>query len=137
MSIVSNQIKSSGTSSSRVLDFAIYVAIACAIGGGIIWFANRSDGTKNDNIARWGGLIVNSLILYGYFVKQSRPYWRAWGLWLAISSVLTIHILVFAAIFERVEHWKVGWFLLMYPIELPVLAIVSDWAIHVTSGKLR
>jgi len=121
----------------RIRDFAVYLLIALLIALGLVWYAYNSDGTKNDLIARWGGLIVNTVILYGYVVKEGRPFWHAWGFWLAIILVLSLHVLVFSVIFQRVEHWSVIWFLFMYPVEIPVLAIVCDWVVHLTGGQPR
>lgn len=118
-------------------DFTIYLLIAVTVAFGIVWFASNSEGTRNDIIARWGGLIVNTAILYGYIVKEGRPFWRAWGFWLAVISVLALHALAFIVILQRVEHWSVLWFLFMYPIEIPALAILCDWAVHVTGGQPR
>ena len=122
---------------SRIRDLALYLLIAIAVAVGIIWFAYKSDGMENEFISRWGGLLVNSAILYGYVVKESKPFWHAWGFWLALISALSFHSLVFIVILQRVEHWSVLWFLFMYPIELPALAIVCDWAVHLTGGKPR
>lgn len=121
----------------RTLDFAVYLVIALSIGFTIVWFAYKSEGTRNDVIERWGGLILNTAILYGYIVKESRPFWHAWGFWLAIISVLILHLLMFAVLLQRVEHWSVLWFLFMYPVEIPVLAIACDWAVGVTRGEPR
>ncbi len=121
----------------RVLDFAMYLVIAATIGFGVVWFAYNSEGKRNDVIARWGGLIVNTAIVYGYVVKESRPFWRAWGFWLAIISVLSLHLLLFVVVLQRVQHWSVLWFLLMYPVEIPALGIACDWALQVTRGQPR
>ncbi len=131
---------SDGTRSSiarRIRNLGLYLLIALALAVGIIWFAYKSDGTHNQSISKWGGLFVNSAILYGYVVKEGKPFWHAWGFWLAFTSVLCLHLLVFIVIFNRVDHWSVSWFLLMYPVEGPALAIACDWAIHVTGGKPR
>lgn len=121
----------------RIRDLALYLLIAVAVATGIVWYAYESDGTGNQSISRWGGLIVNTAILYSYVLKESRPFWHAWGFWVALISVLSFHTLAFIIIFQHVEHWSVFWFLFMYPIEIPGLAIVSNWAVHVTGAKPR
>lgn len=121
----------------RIRDLALYVLIAVAVAIGIVWYAYDSDGTGNQSISRWGGLIVNTAILYSYVLKESRPFWHAWGFWLALISVLSLHTVAFIIIFQHVEHWSVLWFLFMYPVEIPGLAMVCDWAVHVTGAKPR
>ena len=125
------------SSSGRIRDLALYLLIAVAVALGIIWFAYRSTGTGDESISRWGGLIVNTAILYGYVLKEGRPFWHAWAFWLAFVAVLGLHLAVFIVILQRVEHWSVLWFLFMYPIEIPALAIVCDWAVHVTGARPR
>ena len=123
--------------SDRIRDLGLYLLIAIAVALGVVWFAYRSTGTSDESISRWGGLIVNTAILYGYVLKESRPFWHAWAFWLAIIGVLGLHTSVFIVILQRVDHWSILWFLLMYPVEIPGLAIVCDWAVHVTGAKPR
>jgi hypothetical protein len=123
--------------SKRIRDLALYLLIATVICIGIVWFAYKSDGTGAESISRWGGLILNTAILYGYVLKESTPFWHAWGFWRAFISVLSIHSLVFIVIFQHVEHWSVLWFLFMYTVEIPALAIISDWAVHLTGANPR
>src|SRR3954468_5057204 len=82
----------------RIRDLAIYLLIAIAVAVAIVWYAYKSDGTGNESISRWGGLIVNTAILYGYVLKESRPFWHAWGFWLALIAVLSLHTIVFIVI---------------------------------------
>jgi hypothetical protein len=119
----------------RIRDLTLYLLIAIAVTIAIVWYAYKSDAAGNESISRWGGLIVNTAILYGYVLKESRPFWHAWGFWLALISALSLHTLVFILILQHVEHWSVLWFLFMYPIEIPGLAIVCDWAVHMTGAK--
>ncbi len=121
----------------RLRDLASYLLIATVVSFGIVWFANNSAGNTDELIPTWGGLMLNTAILYGYVVKESRPLWHSWGFWLAIISALIAHLLAFMLIFQHVEHWSVMWFLFLYPIEIPLLAILCDWAVHVTGGKPR
>jgi hypothetical protein len=118
-----------GWEARRVRDFATYLVIALALGFGVLWFADHSHGMGNDFIIKWGGLALNTAILYGYFIRWSKRYWHVLGFWLATVSVLIIHLLVFIVILQRVQHWGALWFLPMYPIELAVLSIVCDWAV--------
>jgi cell division protein FtsW (lipid II flippase) len=124
-----------GSTARRVRDFAAYLVIALAIGFGLIWFADHSHGLRDDFIVKWGGLSVNTAILYGYFVSWSKQFWRIWGFWLATVSVLIVHLLVFVVILQSVDRWGTLWFLPMYPVELAILSIVCDWAAQRTGTR--
>jgi hypothetical protein len=121
----------------RIRDLAAYLLVATIFGLAVVWFAFHSRGLKDDFVARWGGLILNTAILYGYFLKESRPFWHAWVFWLATASVFIVHLLSFIVILQRVEHWSVLWFLFMYAIEVPLLSVLCDWAVHATGGRAR
>jgi hypothetical protein len=69
-----------GWEARRVRDFAAYLVIALALGFGILWFADHSHGMGNDFIIKWGGLALNTAILYGYFTRWSKRYWHVLGL---------------------------------------------------------
>lgn len=88
-------------------------------------------------IVEWGGLSLNTAILYGYAVKNGRRFWRNWGFWFATVSVLILHLLVFIVILRRVDHWGALWFLPMYPIELGILSVACDWAVQRTGKASR
>jgi hypothetical protein len=64
-------------------------------------------------------------------------YRDAWVFWLATASVFIVHLLSFIVILQRVEHWSVLWFLFMYAIEVPLLSVLCDWAVHATGGRAR
>jgi cell division protein FtsW (lipid II flippase) len=123
-----------GRTAKRVRDFAAYLIIALAVGFGLIWFAYHSHGTNDDSIVKWGGLSLNTAILYGYVVKDGRRFWRNWGFWVATVSVLILHLLLFIAILQRVDHWGALWFIPVYPIELAILSMACDWGVQL-SGK--
>jgi len=120
----------------RAADFGAYVLLGLLLATAAVWFASSSIGQgKTDWVPKWGGLILNTAILYGYVVKESKPFWHAWGFWLATVAVLVIHLAIFSFLFHENDHWSVLWFLLMYPIEFPVLLMASDWAVHVTGAE--
>jgi hypothetical protein len=109
-------------SARRIGDFAAYLVIALAVGFSVIWFGYHSQG--------WGGLTLNTAILYGFFISWSKRVWRAWGFWLSTVSVLMLHLLVFIVILRQVDHWGALCFLPMYPVEIAVLSIACDWAVQ-------
>lgn len=110
----------------RVRDLLIYIAIALAIGLGIAWYAYSGRPRESDVIARWGGLAVNTVVLFEYLIRESKGAWRAPAFWVAILAMLAAHLVVFAEILLRAREWKVLWFLVMYPIEIPIFYFLRD-----------
>jgi len=120
---------------SRLRDFSLYTLIGLCLSLGLVWFFEHGYRLDSQPFLRWGGLGLNTAILYGYVVKDSRVFWHAWGFWLATVSFLAIHLLVFIVVLQHVEHWSMLWFLIMYPVEMPTLAVVCDWAVRMTGAK--
>jgi hypothetical protein len=110
----------------RLRDFLIYIAIALAIGLGIAWYAYAGPPTQSDAIARWGGLALNTIVLFEYMIRDSKPVWRVPAFWVLMLAMLSAHIVVFAAILLHARAWKVLWFLVMYPIEVPIFYFARD-----------
>ena len=108
----------------RILDFAVYIVIGLGLCAAALWYASNSDEGGADRFAKWGGLAVNTLLLYGYVIKFSRGYLRRRSFWLPLTLLLIAHLGAFAVVLNRVEHWKVLWFIAMYPIEIPIIAAI-------------
>jgi hypothetical protein len=104
----------------RVRDLVIYILIAIALAAGLVWYATVSGPNGADLFGRWGGLAINTAILFGYLVKDSRRSWHAPNFWRFTITMLFIHLLVFTWILLQIHEWKVLWFFLMYPIEVPL-----------------
>jgi hypothetical protein len=120
----------------RLLDFLIYLLIGAALSLAIVAYAYETDPLPgNQDILRWGGLLLNTLLLFGFVIKQSRPFWHAWAFWVILASMLVLHVLVFCVILQRTQHWNASWFLLMYPVEVPLIVIVLDWGVHVSGAR--
>lgn len=112
--------------SQRAVDLAIYIAVALALAAGLVWYASASGPNGADLFGRWGGLAINTAILFGYIIKDSRENWNVPMLWVLTLAILCAHLLVFTLILLRAQEWKVLWFLLMYPIEIPVFLFFRD-----------
>ncbi len=119
----------------RVRDFAAYLVIALAVGLGLIWFAYHSHGLRDDFIARWGGLALNTAILYGYGVKEGKPFWRIWGFWLATFSVLIFHLLAFSVILQNTDHWSTLFFFSCIPSSCPSFPSFAIGPYNALGGK--
>ncbi len=124
-------------SASRLRDLLVYLVIALVIGLGIVWYAYSGPPRDSNVIARWGGLIVNTAILFGYMINDSRRSWHAPTFWVLAVSMLIVHLAAFSFILVRAEEWKVIWFLVMYPIEIPVFLLLRDRIVNVHRASRR
>lgn len=118
------------SSRQRAGDFAIYIAIALACAAGLVWYASTSGANGADSLGRWGGLAVNTILLYGFVVRQSREVWHFYSFWLPLAVIFVVHIALFSIMLATVDTWRVLWFLAMYPIELPIIAAICDWSVE-------
>jgi len=112
----------------RARDFLLYIVVGITVGLSIAWYAWRSDGSGTELIGKWVGLAGETMILFGYAIRAHRRFVRRLSFWLVILALLGVHLSVFIVILSKVEHWKVLWFLLAYPVE----NIAIDGALFVT-----
>ena len=110
----------------RIFDFATYIGIAITFSAGLVWFASASGPNGADQFGRWGGLVINTAILFGYIIKESRPHWHIGSFWMLTIVMFSAHVVVFTAILLHIQEWKVLWFLVMYPIEIPLFGLLLD-----------
>lgn len=108
---------------ARTRDFVLYVAIGIAFIAAIVFVAHRP--VNHDAFIRWGGLAVNTVVLYGYFVANSRLFFRRWSFWAMTTIFLCVHLAAFGTLLVHVEEWKLIWFTVM-ALEYPVLAFCRN-----------
>jgi hypothetical protein len=106
--------------SQRVVDFAIYIAVTLTLTAGLVWYASASGPNGADLFGRWGGLAINTAILFGYMINDSREDWSVPVFWVLALAMLCAHVIVFTLILLHAQEWRVLWFLVMYPTEIPV-----------------
>ncbi len=110
----------------RAGDIAVYIAAAVAFAAGLVWYASASGPNGADLFVRWGGLALNTAILFGYLVKDSRRNWNALAFWALTVAMLSAHLVLFTLVLLHTQEWKVLWFLAMYPIEIPLFLFFRD-----------
>lgn len=69
---------------------------------------------------KWGGLVLDTAVLFGIFINSSRQFFRTWQFWMLNAALLAAHLTAFAIVLTHVEEWKLMWFLVM-ALEYPVL----------------
>ena len=103
---------------ARLRDFALYIVIGLFVAMMAIGVAQTD--VSHDGFIRWGGLAVNTCVLFGYFIADSRPLFRRWSFWGLTIALLSLHTAAFCIILTQVSQWKLVWFMAMI-LEVPVL----------------
>jgi hypothetical protein len=114
----------------RAPDFAIYIAVAISLVAGLVWYSSVSGPNGADLFGRWGGLVVNTAVLFAYMIKDGRREWHLRPFWVLTVSLLVAHIAAFTFILLYTPVWKVIWFLAMYPIEVPLFITLRDRVVN-------
>jgi hypothetical protein len=102
----------------------LVVGVVIALTG--LWAVGR--GISGESFGKWFGLALNTAGLFGWTINESRRFWHARVFWWTTASLLLIHLACFVAILSIVEHWRIVYFVLMYPIELPLIGRTIEWA---------
>jgi hypothetical protein len=78
-----------------------------------------------DRTLRWGGLLINSAILFGYFIHDSVEQRRLRTFWLLTSALCVVHFALFGLTLSRADEWKPVWFMVTVP-ELALFIAVRN-----------
>jgi len=113
----------------RVRDFAVYFSIAIAVVLLIVWGSMHSIKPGAEVIGKWGGLAVNTLIVFGYTIRHNRPSLRR-AFWALILLLFVVHAGVFMAVLGRLAEWKVAWWAVVTPAEYFLIRSVIVLAGH-------
>ena len=103
---------------ARLRDFTLYAAIGCCVA--ILAIGVAQTNVHHDDFIRWGGLAVNTCVLFGYFIADSRPLFKRWSFWGLTIALLSLHAIVFGIVLTFVSQWKLIWFMVMI-LEVPLL----------------
>lgn len=106
----------------RVRDYVLYIAIAFAFLGAVFVVEGK---WGHEAFIRWGGLTGFTAGLFGFFVKESREYFRERRFWMLTAVLLAVHLTAFAIVLTHVEEWKLMWFMVMI-VEYPVFVFFRN-----------
>jgi cell division protein FtsW (lipid II flippase) len=116
------------TGQKRLRDLGLYILIGLVVAVGLLLYLPHSQTSDEEAITKWGGLAGNTLILFGYTISRHKPLRRVQSFWATLIALLIVHLAIFVPLLLRVEHWKVLWFVAMYPIETPLIDMAVYWA---------
>ena len=101
----------------HVRDFTIYVSIAIAVVLLILWGSIHNVEPGVGVIAKWGGLAVNTLIVFGYTIRNTRPSDRSGSFWVLMLLLLVLHLGVFTGVLLRLPEWRTTWWAVVISVE--------------------
>ena len=110
--------------SHRLRDVGLYIAIG--LGVAMVALVIAQSDISHEAFIRWGGLIVNTSVLFGYFIAGSRRFFRKLSFWALTTVLLSLHVVVFVLILTHVNQWKLIWFMVMV-LEVPILLFSRNW----------
>ncbi len=82
-------------------------------------------GIVAGDFIRWGGLVLFTTFIFGFFINDSRRYFRERRFWLLTASLFGVHVAAFLAILWRIDEWKLLWFMVMI-LELPPFVLLRN-----------
>jgi hypothetical protein len=113
---------------SRLRDLTLYVSIALAVVIAGFLYAVYSGSGSDERLFMWIAFSLNTLILFGYSVRRhdllNRRILFPWGV---ITALSLIHLSIWISVLRHVQHVGLVWFLVMYPIEEPIIDKVLSW----------
>jgi hypothetical protein len=71
--------------------------------------------------------------LFGYFIADSRPWWRRGAYWTFTSLLLSAHSIGFAIVLIHMATFKPIWFAMIVPVEMLGFIVCRNWLIPHTS----
>ena len=112
----------------RLIDLAIYLAIAFGVVGLAAFFAVRAARTGGSGTLpiKWIGFAGETAMVFGYVLRGARRYWRKSRFWAGYLVFLTAHSVGFTIVLLRVDPFPLVWFILLGYAEFIALAYVLD-----------
>lgn len=121
---------------SRVRDFVIYISVGVLVLVGVYLYAEHR-GPNTDAVAKWAGLVVTTLILFGYILKEVWKERRHKRFWLTLFLLLSVHSLLWSLVLAQGENVKPLALVMFFPIEHPLIVMVLMKCIVKARAKPR
>lgn len=106
----------------RARDLLIIVPLVIGL---LILCAFFASSVSHRVYIRWGGLALDTAVLFGLFINYSRQFFRQRQFWVLTAVLLAVHLTAFAIVLTHVEEWQLMWFLVMV-LEYPVLVFFRN-----------
>jgi hypothetical protein len=103
----------------RKKDLAAYVAIGSALI--VLLFISIHMGWNKDIFMNTLIVTINTLILFGVFIVDSRSLWGKPSFWVLTSLLVFAHLLLIWSILTRYGRWKLTWWYELTLVEALVM----------------
>ena len=87
----------------RVVDFALYVCIALALGCLCIVFA------EHDVDSKWLALIFETCLVFGCVIAQQKQSWNRLTFWIVCLIAFAIHFVISFVVAQHVSKLRAAW----------------------------
>ena len=109
----------------RLRDFLLYIAITLLVLAAII--ATTYTGLSDSSFIKIFEFLGFTALLFGYFIADSRRWWRNRNYWVLTGLLFLAHSIVFAILLTRVETFKPIWFGLIVLPEMVGFILCRNW----------
>ena len=90
-----------------------------------VFVISAAIGIIAGDFIRWGGLVLYTIFIFGFFIHASRRFFGERRFWFLTAFLLGAHIAAFLAILLRIDEWKLLWFNVML-LELPPFLLMRN-----------
>jgi hypothetical protein len=80
---------------------------------------------SDDAYIRWGGLALDTAVLFAYFINISRQFLRSRRFWILTACLMFVHLAGWIVFLMHVGEWRLAWFTAMV-LELPIFLYVRN-----------
>jgi hypothetical protein len=98
---------------------------AVIIGAGFLVICFAYSILGHEAYVKWGGMTLDTAAIFGYFLHDSRRYFRVSRFWKLTSILLIVHLVAWIVLLMHVEKWGLPGFIIMV-LELPAFWHLRD-----------
>lgn len=113
---------------AKLHDLSLYIIISIVFVIVISVYAvhTANTGSNEEPPTRWMGLGVETAILFGYFLRGSRHYWKRSVYWIGLACFFLVHLVGFIITLRYVEEWPLVYFVAAGTAEWVALVYFMD-----------
>jgi hypothetical protein len=110
-----------------VLILITLIVAALLIGSGAYWMLKHNIVPSGPSFEKWAGLAFNTIILFGWVIKEGRRLWSNRVFWATLGALLAIHLGAFYVILSRIEQLRLFWFFVICTAEWIPISATLEW----------
>jgi hypothetical protein len=80
---------------------------------------------SDDAYIRWGGLAVDTGVLFSFFINESRQFLRSRRFWILTACLMILHLAGWIVFLMHVGEWRLTWFTAMI-LEFPAFLYLRN-----------